>query len=98
MKFFDINIPAFKTTTIILNGEEFTIPGHFEAIRFTGEYGDTIKVTVISFLNGGRFHTLARTKVDLDPETVAGIAIHRDLYDGFNIDGEIAWIVEQHKE
>ena len=55
-------------------------------------------MTVISFLNGGRFHTLARTKVDLDPETVAGIAIHRDLYDGFNIDGEIAWIVEQHKE
>ncbi len=98
MKLASINIPEMETVTIKLNGEYIHIPREYEEVVYDCK-ADEITVTVFADHDPWRLATFEiEESDDVDVlELLSRGYYRRYLYDGYDVDAAIEWILEQCK-
>lgn len=100
MKLAHLDIPEISTSTITLNGEEIVISNAFKEVVYECQ-ADKIIVKLYSYDNDGEMHTLATFDIEesdnIDALELLGRGYGIDIYDGYDVDAAIEWILEQCK-
>lgn len=96
MKYTKIDAPIVNTQQVKINGEFITIPPTYDGIRIRGDY-DRLTVYLCSFEPDTEW-AFATIELD-DTEAIdGGIRAEYDIYDGYDIDAAIEYVLEQAKE
>lgn len=96
MKYTKIDAPIVNTQQVKINGEFITIPPTYDGIRIRGDY-DRLTVYLCSFEPDAEW-AFATIELD-DTEAIdGGIRAEYDIYDGYDIDAAIEYVLEQAKE
>lgn len=96
MKYTKIDAPIVNTQQVKINGEFITIPPTYDADPIRGDY-DRLTVYLCSFEPDTEW-AFATIELD-DTEAIdGGIRAEYDIYDGYDIDAAIEYVLEQAKE
>jgi hypothetical protein len=96
MKYTKIDAPIVNTQQVKINGEFITIQPTYDGIRIRGDY-DRLTVYLCSFEPDTEW-AFATIELD-DTEAIdGGIRAEYDIYDGYDIDAAIEYVLEQAKE
>lgn len=95
MKYTKIDPPIVNVQQVKLNGKMITIPTIYDGIRIIGEY-DRLTVYLCSFEPDTEWDFAT---VELDDAEVIDCYIRTeyDIYDGYDIDATIKYVLEQCK-
>ena len=97
MKYTKINAPLLNVQQVKLNGKMITITAIYDGISIRAEY-DRLTVYLLCCFEPDIEFAFATVELD-DTEAIdGGIRAEYDIYDGYDIDAAIEYVLEQAKD
>ena len=95
MKYAKIDAPIAHIQQVKLNGEMITIPSTYDCIRIRGDFDD-LQVYLCSYEHDYEW-LLADVELDSAEAIDGGIRYEHDIYDGYDVDAAIEYVLEHAK-